>query len=112
MRSLSELVDTVDPAWPEVEAAVAAAPNPVVVLAADSRRADAELGLLQVTTRSWLGAVVHRSGGLVLDHGWLRVLGSGNDERRLVSLSQVHGSVAGKLHVECQFGAMISRHDC
>jgi hypothetical protein len=99
VRSLSELIDTVDPAWPEVEAAVVAAPNPVVVLAADPRRADKELGLLQVTTRSWLGAVVHRSGGLVLDHGWLRVLGSGNDERRLASLSQVNDKIAGGMIV-------------
>lgn len=48
-----------------------------------------------MTTRSWLGAVVHRSGGLVIDHGWLRVLGSGNDEHRLASLSQVNDNVAG-----------------
>jgi hypothetical protein len=99
VRSLSELVDAVNPAWPEIEAAVSAAPYPVVVLAADPRRADEELGLLQVTTRSWLGAVVHRSGGLLLDHGWLRVLGSGNDERRLASLSQVNDNLAGGMIV-------------
>ncbi|GLL07539.1 hypothetical protein GCM10017581_092930 [Dactylosporangium matsuzakiense] len=52
MRSLSELVDVADPAWPEIEAAVAAAPYPVVVLPADPRRVDEELGLVQVTTRS------------------------------------------------------------
>lgn len=45
---------------------------------------------MQVTTRSWLGAVVHRSGGLVLDHGWLRVLGSGNEEYRLASLGEIN----------------------
>ncbi|GAA2362368.1 DUF2625 family protein [Dactylosporangium salmoneum] len=99
MRSLLELVDAVDPAWPEVEAAVAAAPYPVVVLAVDPRRADEELRLLQVTTRSWLGAVVHRSGGLMLEHGWLRVFGSGSDEHRLASLSQVNDNVAGGMIV-------------
>ncbi|UAC01711.1 DUF2625 family protein [Dactylosporangium vinaceum] len=96
---MSELVDAVDPAWPEVEAAAAAAPYQVVVLAADPRRADEELQLLQVTTRSWLGAVVHSSGGLVLDHGWLRVFGSEHDERRLASLSQVNDHVAGAMIV-------------
>lgn len=69
MRALADLIETDDPAWPEVEAAVAAAAYPVVVLAAEPARADAELLRLQVTTRSWLGAVVHNSGGLVLDHG-------------------------------------------
>ncbi|WP_204015434.1 DUF2625 family protein, partial [Micromonospora andamanensis] len=61
----------------------------------NSQRADEELLRLQVTTRSWLGAVVHRSGGLVLDYGWLRVLGSGNDEVHLASLGEINDNVAG-----------------
>ncbi|GLL07538.1 hypothetical protein GCM10017581_092920 [Dactylosporangium matsuzakiense] len=43
--------------------------------------------------------MVHRSGGLVLDHGWLRMLGSGHDEPRLASLSQVNATVAGGMIV-------------
>jgi hypothetical protein len=35
-----------------------------------------------------------RSGGLVLDHGWLRVLGSGNEAHHLASLGDVNDSVA------------------
>lgn len=99
MRALTELVDADDPAWPEIEAVVASAPVRPVVLAADSRRADEELLRLQVTTRSWLGAVVHRSGGLVLDHGWLRVLGSGNNEHHLASLGEINHNAAGGLIV-------------
>ncbi|MET7963894.1 DUF2625 family protein [Micromonospora zamorensis] len=66
-------------AWAEISALVAAAPYPVEVLAADPERAAACLTALEVTTRSWLGAVVANSGGLVIDHGWLRVLGGGHD---------------------------------
>jgi len=33
---------------------------------------------LQVTTHSTLGAVAYESGGILLDHGWLRILGSGH----------------------------------
>lgn len=33
---------------------------------------------LQVTTRSTMGAVAYETGGLLIDHGWLRVLGSGH----------------------------------
>ena len=51
-------METDDPAWPEIDEAVAAAPYPVEVLAADPARADDELVRVQVTTRSWLGAVV------------------------------------------------------
>lgn len=99
MRSLIELVESDDPAWPEVEAAVAAAPYPVEVLVADARQADAELLRLQVTSRSWLGAVVHRCGGLVIDHGWLRVLGSGNKQRRLASLGEINEGIGGGIVV-------------
>jgi len=35
---------------------------------------------LQVSTRSPLGAVAFHTGGVVIDHGWLRVLGSGSSE--------------------------------
>jgi Protein of unknown function DUF2625 len=65
-------------AWPEVSAAVAAAPYPVEVLPADPGKAAACLAALEITTRSWLGAVVARTGGLLVDHGWLRVLGGGH----------------------------------
>ncbi|WP_319463761.1 DUF2625 family protein [Micromonospora sp. RTP1Z1] len=65
-------------AWPEVAAAVAAAPYPVEVLPADPSRASACLTALEITARSWLGAVVANTGGLLIDHGWLRILGSGH----------------------------------
>jgi hypothetical protein len=51
----------------------------VTVLPPDSRRAAECLSKLGITTNSWLGTVVGNSGGLVVDHGWLRVLGSGAD---------------------------------
>ncbi|MEH0845862.1 DUF2625 family protein [Micromonospora sp. CPCC 205711] len=66
-------------AWSEISALVAAAPYPVEVLPADPQRAGACLAALEITTRSWLGAVVANSGGLVIDQGWLRVLGGGHD---------------------------------
>ncbi len=33
---------------------------------------------LQVTTRSTLGSVAYETGGILVDHGWLRFLGSGH----------------------------------
>jgi hypothetical protein len=95
VRPLTELIETQDPAWPEIEAAVATGSCPVVVLPADAKRADEELFRLQVTTRSWLGAVVHHTGGLVLDHGWLRVLGSGNVVQHMASLGQLSEDTVG-----------------
>jgi len=45
-------------AWNEVEVAIDAAPYPVTVLPADAAAAEECLSLLEITTRSWLGAVV------------------------------------------------------
>lgn len=56
---------------------MAAAPYPVQVLPADPERATSRSAALGVTTRSWLGAVVANAGGLLVDHGWVRVLGCG-----------------------------------
>ncbi|MET7969109.1 DUF2625 family protein [Micromonospora sp. NPDC005305] len=84
-------------AWFEISSLVAAAPYPVTVLPADARQAAACLAALDITTRSWLGAVVANSGGLVIDHGWLRVLGSGHDGLPDVAAEMVPG--AGRLVV-------------
>ena len=78
MRSLSELTATDDPAWPLVQQWVAAAPN-AVVLPVDHHKAEAALTKLQVTLRSPMGAVTYYTGGILVDHGWLRILGSGSE---------------------------------
>ncbi|MEU4479371.1 DUF2625 family protein [Micromonospora sp. NPDC023966] len=84
-------------AWSEISALAAAAPYPVEVLPADPQQAAACLAALEITTRSWLGAVVANSGGLVVDHGWLRVLGGGHDGLPDVAAEMVPG--AGRLVV-------------
>src|SRR6185369_3983650 len=58
----------------------ASSPYPVTVLPPDPSRSERCLATLGVTTRSWLGAVIAHSGGLLVDHGWLRVLGSGSGD--------------------------------
>lgn len=53
------------------------APYPVEILTPDADRAGDCLARLGITTRSWLGAVVAHTGGICIDHRWLRVLGGG-----------------------------------
>lgn len=77
MRTLSELLEVADPAWPVVREWIDAASNPVSVLPPSSSRADV-LHELQVTVRSPMGAIAYESGGLLVDSGWVRVLGSGH----------------------------------
>ncbi|MGE0710764.1 MAG: DUF2625 family protein [Planctomycetota bacterium] len=58
-------------AWAE------AAPHPVELLPRREQAGRRALAALQVTTRSPLGAVAYHTGGLLVDRGFLRVLGAG-----------------------------------
>jgi len=78
MRPLSELINTDEPAWPEVQEWIAGATNSVEVLPVNEADRAAALLAIQVTTRSPMGAIVYETGGLLIDHGWLRILGSGH----------------------------------
>lgn len=76
-RSLAELIDAKDPGWPVVQGWIARAKNQLEVLPPAATRADTLIGL-QVTTRSTMGAVAYETGGMLVDHGWVRLLGSGH----------------------------------
>jgi hypothetical protein len=76
MRNLPELIDADDPAWPLVQSWIANATNPVEVLPATAPKRSEALLATQVTTRSPMGAVIFETGGLLVDSGWVRILGS------------------------------------
>src|SRR5581483_2004912 len=77
MRTIEELIDT-DPAWPIVQDWLRTATNGAEVLpASESDRSDA-LVATQVTTRSPMGAIIYETGGILVDFGWIRILGSGH----------------------------------
>jgi hypothetical protein len=76
-RELRELVNQDEPAWPLVQKWISEATNPVEVLPTGPVRSEALLAT-QVTTRSPMGAIIYETGGLLVDHGWVRVLGSGH----------------------------------
>ena len=78
MRSLQELISTTEPAMPMVRQWLAQAQRPAELLP-PSAQADEVLQGLQVTTRSPMGAIAHETGGVLIDHGWLRILGSGHE---------------------------------
>ena len=76
-RQLDDLVNLDEPAWPLVQQWVSDARRSVEVLE-PSELAGECLVSVQITTRSPLGAVMLRTGGILVDHGWLRILGSGH----------------------------------
>ncbi|MFM9925489.1 DUF2625 domain-containing protein [Variovorax sp. H27-G14] len=79
MRTLEELIDTEDAALPLLKEWAEGASHSFELLAPSPQpERDRVLLGLQVTTRSTMGAVAHDTGGVLIDHGWLRVLGSGH----------------------------------
>ncbi|MFE4959079.1 DUF2625 domain-containing protein [Streptomyces sp. NPDC056653] len=79
MRELRHLIDVEEPAWPELRETLGAGPVSVEVLPPDGDLGTASLLQLQVTARSYLGAVTLHCGGLLVDGGWLRFFGSPAD---------------------------------
>jgi hypothetical protein len=76
-RNLKELIDTHEPAIEMIQQLVADAEVPCELLPPSPER-EKTLLYLQVTTHSTLGALAYDTGGLLIDNGWLRLLGSGH----------------------------------
>lgn len=96
MRELSELVEVDRPGWPEVLRHLERSRVPVRALPGDPERGRTCLHRLQVTARSFLGAMALESGGLLVDDGWLRVYGGGCPE--LAGLGEVNDLSAAVVH--------------
>jgi hypothetical protein len=91
VRTLEELIDHDDPSLPLIEEWVEDASSTVEMLPAERVPAEATLHALQVTTRSALGGLAYHTGGILVDDGWLRILGGGSPRmpRTLASWNQI-----------------------
>lgn len=95
MKSLEELINTDDPGWVLVSEWIKTAKNKVEVLPVDIESARKTLIATQVTTRSPMGAIIYNSGGILVDDGWIRILGSGNQklDRSLSDWNETTGAI-------------------
>jgi len=78
LKPVGELINIRQPGWQLVKAMVDSAKNKVEILPCDAAQARAALYKTQVTTNSPMGAIVYMTGGLMVDNGWIRILGSGS----------------------------------
>lgn len=78
MRSINELTGTTPAAWDFLKQIIDKAKNKVEVLAVDAIKANEALYNTQVTVSSSMGAIVYNTGGILIDNGWIRILGSGH----------------------------------
>lgn len=90
MRTLAELTEAGDPAWGRVTGLLAQSPVPVEVLPPDRPQCEASLRQLQVTARSALGAIALNTGGMMVDHCWLRVYGGSGESGGMPGLAEVN----------------------
>ena len=105
-RSRDELLNIPDPAWPDLANHIVAARNSVRVLPRTETGAYETLQFLQVTVRSTLGAIAWETGGLLIDNGWIRLLGSGH--AALPGTLYTWNNTTSPLHVS---GALIVAYD-
>jgi len=78
MRSLEELINKEDPGIALVKEWLKDAKNHIEMLPRDLKKAEQALYHTQVTTRSVLGSIIYETGGILVNNGWLRILGSGH----------------------------------
>ena len=96
-KSLQELTDG-NPAWNMVLQMKASARNHIDVLPREKGRADSALLESQIPTSSLVGSMIHETGGILVDNGWIRILGSGCSrlDRSVPSWNKGKAMVRGK----------------
>ena len=70
-------MDVPDPAWDDIQD-LTGQNLAAAIVDGDSERGKGVLWRLQVTARSYLGALALHSGGVMAEHGWFRLLGGGS----------------------------------
>lgn len=95
-RALAELVDEREPGIALVRAWLAQATHPVELLRGERAAGEEALVALQITSRSPMGALALESGGVLVDHGWVRILGGGSPRlpRSIPSWNRIGGAHA------------------
>jgi hypothetical protein len=78
MRPADQLIDSAQPGWTVLKKWIDSAKNKVEILPVDSSKAKEAIYKTQMTTRSIMGAIVYCTGGILVDNGWIRILGSGS----------------------------------
>ncbi len=77
MRSAEELTKDTS-GWSIVAQAISIARNKFKILPANPAKSKIAIYETQVTTRSPMGAIIYLTGGILIEDGWIRILGSGN----------------------------------
>ena len=91
MKLLNDLIDNAESIWNQLNQWVEDAKNQVELLPVNDTDNQSVLFELQISTKSLLGTVGYYTGGILVNEGWLRILGSGHLRlpRKLVTWNQI-----------------------
>lgn len=73
----AEVLSADNSGWLVLKGWIDSATHKVEVLPVDTKLAGEALYQTQVTSHSIMGAVIYNTGGILIDGGWIRILGSG-----------------------------------
>lgn len=79
MKNLDSLV-VADSAWTTINASLLKSKDAKAIPVLSKTNAEKELFSAQVSTHSYMGAIIYNSGGILVKNGWLRIWGSGSEE--------------------------------
>jgi hypothetical protein len=77
LKSVDQLIDKQKTGWDLVMQWKKEATNQLEILPRNPTKAETALHYTQVSTHSPMGAIIYETGGILIDGGWLRILGSG-----------------------------------
>lgn len=83
MRTLKELIDTEKSGWPILKEWITLAKNCVEILPVlNTQQAETALVNSQLSIRSLIGSIIYQTGGLLINNGLIRILGSGSHKMK------------------------------
>ena len=80
MKDLKDLLNKNEDAITLIQTWKKSARNKVQILERDSLKSKEALFNIQISTRSPMGAIVFHTGGILINDGWIRIYGSGNNK--------------------------------
>lgn len=84
MKSINELINEENSAWNLIDKWISISEVDVVIIKPVKNYAENSLYKLQVSTKSLLGIIAYKTGGILINNSWLRIYGSGNKEVRSI----------------------------
>jgi len=103
---LAALTNVDDASWPLIQEWLADSTLDSRMVAASAEIRDAALTALQVTVRSTLGGLVWNCGAILIDHGWIKLLGAGAGDLPAAHVADFASETGRFTGVICAYDAL------